>query len=101
MKVEVKLLSEKGRAVPRGMLAERRRYTGAFSLQEARSRELGRTSFVATLHSTCEGAQEPLLPPLHDATLIHAADGRLRVRGFEFVDGTQLGQTWEVRVMPC
>ena len=101
MKVEVKLLSDKGRAVPKGMLSARRRYTGAFSLQEARSKELGRSCFMANLLSTSESAQEPVLPPLHDATLIHAEDGRMRVRGFEFLDGTQLGQTWEVKVLSC
>ena len=101
MRVEVKLLSEKGRAVPRALHRTRRRYTGAFSLQEMRSSELGRTCFVANLHCDLEGAPEPLLPPLIDAIVIHAEGGRLRVRGFEMLDGLQLGQTWEVKVLPC
>ena len=37
MRVEVKLLSEKGRAVPRALHRTRRSYTGAFTLQETRS----------------------------------------------------------------
>lgn len=101
MKVEVKLLSEKGRAVPRAMHRTRRSYTGAFTLQEARSSELGRSCFVANLHSNLDGQTEPVLPPLLDATVIHAEGGRLRVRGFEMLDGLQLGQTWEVKVLPC
>ena len=101
MKVEVKLLSEKGRAVPRGLQRTRRSYRGAFTLQEMRSAELGRTCFVANVHCDLGGAPESLLPPLIDAIVIHAEGGRLRVRGFEMLDGLQLGQTWEVKVLPC
>lgn len=101
MKVEVQLLSEKGRTVPRSMHLSLRRYTGAFTLREARSTELGRTSLVASLHSGTDAPSEPLLPLLHDAAVLHVEGGRLRVRGFEFLDGVQLGQTWDVRVLPC
>lgn len=101
MKVEVKLLSEKGRAVPRAFQQTRRRYTGSFTLQERRCTQLGRSSIVANLHSTLDGASEPVLPPLHDAAVIHAEGGRMRVRGFEMLDGMQLGQTWDVKVLSC
>lgn len=101
MRVEVKLLSEKGRAVPRALHRTRRSYTGAFTLQETRSSELGRSCIVANLHSNTEGVPEPVLPPLHDAAVIHAEGGRLRVRGFEMLDGLQLGQTWDVKVLSC
>lgn len=101
MKVQVKLLCEKGRIVPRAQQRTRRGYIGAFSLQEMRSNELGRSCYVANLHSDLEGLSEPVLPPLLDAAVIHAEDGRLRVRGFEVLDGMQLGQTWDVKVLPC
>lgn len=101
MQVEVQLLSEKGRAVPRTMHRSLRRYTGAFTLREARSSDLGRTSLVVNLHSSNDAANEPVLPPLHDATVIHAEGGRMRVRGFELLDGIQLGQTWDVKVLSC
>lgn len=101
MKVEVQLLSDKGRAVPRVQQRSLRRYTGAFTLRETRSAALGRTLLVANLHSASDGTPEPLLPPLLDASVIHAEGDRLRVRGFELLDGTQLGQTWDVWVLPC
>lgn len=101
MKVEVKLLSDKGRAVPKAMMPARQRFTGAFSLLEVRSKELGRSCFMANLLPTSENGQDPVLPPLHDATLIHAEAGRMRVRGFEFLDGMQVGQTWDVKVLSC
>ena len=101
MRVEVKLLSDKGRAVPGAQLRSQRRFNGAFALRETRSSALGRTLLVATLQSVSDGETEPLLPPLHDAAVIHAEGGRLRVRGFELLDGQQLGQTWDVRVLSC
>lgn len=101
MKVEVQLLSAKGRAVPRSMHRSLRRYTGVFTLREARSTELGRASLVASLHSGTDAPSEPLLPLLHDAMVLHVEGGRLRVRGFEFLEGVQLGQTWDVRVLLC
>lgn len=101
MKVEVQLLSAKGRAVPRSMHRSLRRYIGVFTLREARSTELGRASLVASLHSGTDAPSEPLLPLLHDAMVLHVEGGRLRVRGFEFLEGVQLGQTWDVRVLPC
>jgi len=101
MKVEVQLLSDKGRAVAGAQRHSLRRYTGAFTLRETRSATLSRTLLVANLHSVSDASSEPLLPPLHDALVIHAEGGRLRVRGFELLDGTQLGQTWDVRVLPC
>jgi hypothetical protein len=98
MKVEVQLLNSNGKLVPSAMRRSMRKYTGTLAVQESRLAELGRTLMVANLLSN---TQEPVVPALHDAALIYLADGRMRLRGFEVLNETQQGQTWDVKLLPC
>lgn len=98
MKVEVQPINERGRAVPAKMRASQPKYQGVLSVNEERVHELGRAVVLAKLLSCTDGAQTPILPALHDATVLYMQGTQLRVRGFELVEGVQYGQTWDVRV---
>ena len=98
MKVEVQLLSDKGRMVPVALRRSMRKFTGSLHINEVRETYLGRSVTVANLLGT---DQDPLLPQLHDAVVLHVEGDRMRIRGFEIQEGVQTGQTWDVKVMPC
>jgi len=53
---------------------------------------------MAELLSLVDGPDSILVPALHDACVLSLANGRMRVRGFELVEGVQYAQTWDVRV---
>lgn len=67
-------------------------------MQEARSHQLGRIVVTAELISCTDGSDAPVVPVLHDADVLFLRDGQMRIRGTEFVDGAQFGQTWDVKV---
>lgn len=98
MKVEVQLLSEKGRLVPAAMRRSMRRYSGSLAINEVRDTHLGRSVTVANLLGT---DADKMLPPLHDAVVLCVENGRMRIRGFEVRDDVQVGQTWDVKVTQC
>ena len=98
MKVEVKLLNDKGRPVPGAALRTQKRYTGELSLAEVRSAEFGRILVAASLLSP---DKEDLLPRLHDAVVLRVEGERMRIRGVETLSGAQHGQTWDVKVATC
>lgn len=98
MKAEVQLLNEKGRAVPTAVRRSMRKFVGALCIKEARDATLARSIVAANLLNT---DQEPVLPQLYDAVLLHAENGRMRIRGFEIHEGVQTCQTWDVKVLPC
>lgn len=101
MKVEVQLLHVKGIKVPLEERKAMRKYSGALLLREEKISSLDRHSLVATLLSIRDKVPTPLLPVLHDASVIHVEDGRIRLRGFEILDGVQTGQTWDIKVLTC
>lgn len=101
MRVLVQPVNVRGKPVPVKERKTAPTYSGMFRLHEVRSHELGRITPTAFLLSATDSAELPLLPQLHDAAVLYARDGRLRVRGFELVDGAQYGQTWDVRVAAC
>lgn len=98
MKVEVQLLNDKGRTVPGAQLRTQKRFSGVLSIGEVRSTEFGRTLIAAHLRSS-EG--DEMLPLLHDAVVLRYESGRMRIRGVEVLNGTQHGQTWDVKVTTC
>ncbi len=98
MKVEVQLLSEKGRLVPAAMRRSMRRYSGSLAINEVRDTHLGRSVTVANLLGT---DADKMLPSLHDAVVLCVENGRMRIRGFEVRDDVQVGQTWDVKVTQC
>ena len=65
---------------------------------EERIGELGRIVVTAQLLSETDGTGAPVIPALHEASMLYMRGSQIRMRGFELVDGIQYGQTWEVRV---
>lgn len=98
MKVEIQQVTERGRSVSARERALRPSYRGMLRMQEARNHALGRTVVTAELFSLTDGPESVLVPTLHDACVLYLVNGRMRVRGFEFVEGVQYAQTWDVRV---
>ncbi len=98
MKVEVQMVNEKGRGIPAKERTTMPKYRGVLRIHEDRSQALGRITPTARLLSATDGVELPLVPALHDAAVLFLKDGRMRVRGFEFVEGVQFGQTWDVTV---
>lgn len=98
MKVEVQQVTERGRSISARERALRPSYRGRLRIQEARNHALGRTVVMAELLSLVDGPDSILVPALHDACVLSLANGRMRVRGFELVEGAQYAQTWDVRV---
>jgi hypothetical protein len=98
VKAEVQLLNEKGRPLP---VKERKllpTYRGRLRFHEARSGELGRITPMAMLVSDIDTTRTPVIPSLHDATVLFVKEGTMRARGFEVVEGAQYGQTWHIKV---
>lgn len=98
MKVEVQLVNEKGRGIPATDRARMPKYRGVMRIHEARNQALGRIVVTAELLSSTDGADSALIPALHDAGVLFLANSQMRIRGFELVEGTQYGQTWDVKV---
>ncbi len=98
MKVEVELINERGRIVATKTRATMPRYRGVLRMNEERIQVLGRAVMIAQLVSGTDGTDTPLLPVLHEATVLYMRGAQIRVRGFELVDGVQYGQTWDVKV---
>lgn len=101
MKVEVQLVNERGRPVATRQRAAMPKYRGALRVHEERIQALGRNVVTAQLLSETDGADVPLLPTLHDASMLFLKGDQIRVRGFELVEGVQYGQTWDIRVSLC
>ena len=74
------------------------KYWGILQINETRSHALGRVCVTAQLLSATDPAMPPVVGELTDAAVLFLQDGRMRVRGFEVVDGTQYGQTWDVKL---
>lgn len=98
MKVEVQLVNERGRPVTASQRAAMPKYRGVLQVNEERVQALGRAVVTAQLLSETDGTQPPVLPVLHEASMLFVRDDQIRVRGFELVEGVQYGQTWDIRV---
>ena len=101
MKVEVKLINEKGRDIPAKERTSMPTYRGLLRINERRSPGLGRIVPTAQLVSITDGSLSPLLPELHDAMVLYVRNEQMRIRGFEHVGGVQYGQTWDIKVQKC
>jgi hypothetical protein len=99
MKVQVQLINERGRPLPSKARAKMPTYRGILRVNEERVQELGRAVVIAELVSETEASANPLLPTLHDASMLYVKGSQIRVRGFEFVEGAQYGQTWDIKVL--
>ncbi len=98
MKVEIQLVNEKGRSIPKKERNGMPKYRGVLHIREARNHALGRIAVTAELRSGTDGDETALVPALFDASVLFLLKGQMRIRGFELVGGIQYGQTWDVRV---
>jgi len=98
MKVEVQLINERGRALAAALRKTMPKYRGTLSIAEERNLALGRAVVTANLVGSLDGAPSPVLPALHEASMLFLRGEQIRVRGFELVDGVQYGQTWLITV---
>lgn len=98
MKVAVQVIYQKGRGVAAAARTKLPTYKGQLRIREARISELGRMATVADLISTTDGCDGAVLPALHDVNVIYVDAGKMRIRGFEIVEGAQYAQTWDMKV---
>lgn len=98
MKVEVQPIYEQGKSARTKDRAPRRKYRGLLRLREERVHALGRITIVASVLSDVDGADTPVLPVLHDASVLGINGSQVRIRGFELVDNVEYGQVWDVKV---
>ena len=99
MKVEVKCINEKGKALPTKLRKEREAYRGLLRIRQDRVDAYSRFVTKAQLMNKDDATGSTVLPDLLDAEVIWAQDGAMRIRGTELLDGTQYVQTWEARVL--
>lgn len=96
MRVKVKLLQHKGRALKRPELLDIPPFEGVLKVNEARDYDLSRAVVRARLIQATSGLQTDVLPELSDVRLVWVEDNKLRLTGFEEVDGAAYAQTWVV-----
>lgn len=96
MRVKVKLMQHKGRALKRPELLDVPPFEGVLKVNEARDYDLSRAVVRARLIQATSGLQTDILPELSDVRLVWAEDNKLRLTGFEEVDGAAYAQTWVV-----
>lgn len=99
MKVEVKCINEKGKALPTKLRKEREAYRGLLRIRQDHIGAYGRFVTKAQLMNQDDATGSTVLPDLLDAEVIWAQDGALRIRGTELRDDIQFAQTWEARVL--
>jgi hypothetical protein len=99
MKAAVQLINQRGSAIPARQRAAMPVYKGVLHIREARVPALGRIVATAELYSSTESVKQPLIPMLMDADVLFLRDTQMRIRGFEYVDGIQYGQTWDIKVL--
>jgi hypothetical protein len=98
MKVAVQVIYQKGRSMAAATRSKAATYKGQLRIREARISELGRMATVADLISTTDGCDGTVLPALHDVNVIYVDAGKMRIRGFEIVEGAHYAQTWDMKV---
>lgn len=96
MRVKVKLLQNRGRALKRPELLSVPAYEGVLKVTEERDYDLSRAVVRARVLQLTAGLQTDVLPELSDARLVWAENGKMRLTGFEEIDGAAYAQTWAV-----
>ena len=98
MRVKVSPLNVLGKPLFKRERDKREVYAGKLKVLENREHRLGRAVTVARVVSTTDNTEAPLLE-LYDVALLWLEDTKVRLRGFEDVDGVQYAQTWDVEVV--
>lgn len=99
MRVDVQPIFERGRERSKPQRTSQPPTRGRLKVLEKRVQGLGRISTCANVVTVVDGLEKDVLPQLMDAELIWADDARLRIRGYEVVEGTVYGQTWDLKVL--
>lgn len=97
MRAKVRPLNVRGKPLFAKDAARQELYAGTLKVMENRLHRLGRTVTTATLCPHTADIPHPMLE-LYDVTLLWLEDQRLRLRGFEDLDGVQFAQTWDIEV---
>lgn len=102
MRVHVRTLRRRGRLLNKDESSDNRPpYAGDLKVMEKRDPELGRVVLRALLVEHKGGTETEILPVLNDARLLSAADNKMRLAGFERIDGADFAQTWSVELAAC
>ncbi|WP_246860498.1 hypothetical protein [Noviherbaspirillum sp. UKPF54] len=98
----MRTLRRRGRLLNKDELVDNRPpYLGDLKVMESRDPELGRFVLRARLVESKAGTETEVLPGLHDAHLLFAGDNKMRLAGFERIDGADFAQTWSVELTAC
>ena len=99
-KARVRLLREHGRLIRRAPDEPWPAYIGELLVKERRDAPLRRQVLQARLFDINEGTNAELLPELMDVRLLWVENHRMRLTGFERIDGADYAQTWSVNTAP-
>ncbi|MFY9811152.1 hypothetical protein [Aquabacterium sp.] len=99
MRVNIRLLRQKGRYLNRSNISTLPPYTGTLKVSEMRDQEMARTLVQARLLDTTHINEVDVLPELLDAQLLYADGKTLRMSGIERIDGTHYAQTWSIECL--
>lgn len=95
MQVKVRKINSKGKPLFSGNPTRQIVYPGRLKVMENRIHALGRVVVTASIIDSIDSNAATLIE-LYDAVLLWADEKRMRMRGFEDIDGIQYGQTWEI-----
>jgi hypothetical protein len=95
MHVKVRKINSMGKPLFSGDPTRQAVFPGKLKVMENRIHALGRVVVTASIIDTID-ANAATLIELYDAVLLWADEKRMRMRGFEDIDGIQYGQTWEI-----
>jgi hypothetical protein len=95
MHVKVRKINSMGKPLFSGDPTRQTVFPGRLKVMENRIHALGRVVVTASIIDTID-ANAATLIELYDAVLLWADEKRMRMRGFEDIDGIQYGQTWEI-----
>lgn len=98
LQVRVRPLAYQGRPLFKEELEKRDVYEGALKVVENRIHRLGRVVTTATLTGRHNEADVIFLA-LHDVVLLWMDRRKMRIRGFEDVDGVEYAQTWDIEIL--
>ena len=98
MRVKVQRLRKEGQNLHFKEQSKVPPFVGELSIGEERDPELGRGVLRARLFDINSAPRVDLLPELSDVCLLWAAQGKMRLSGFERVETTAYAQTWSVEV---
>jgi len=97
MRVKVRTMFDKGRALPQQERYSHPAHVGVLNISEHRDPELGRALVRARLLDA-KGNEVEILPELNDARILWLEGSKLRLSGMERIDKAAYAQTWSVEV---